>query len=170
MLTVLDHPLLLRVRRNHALEHATLHLLNARLPRTLLIGRSDGRGFYLAGEVSTEMLRQTVELALQRLRAGDDRLAIHPNCGTNLITGAALAGSASFLVAGLTRRGRWRDWLDQWPVALLAAMLGLVLAQPLGNALQRRVTTEASPGPLRVLSVRRLRQRTPTLHRVLTES
>ena len=170
MPTILDNPTLLRIRRNHALEHATIHLLSARVPRTLLIGRSDARGFYLAGEVGTEALQQTVHEALARLRAGEAGLAVHPNCGTNLMTGAILAGSASFLVAGLTRRRRWSDWLDQWPVALLAAALGLVAAQPLGTALQRRVTTAAQPGGLRILSVRRLRARTPTLHRVLTDS
>jgi len=170
MPTLLDHPTLLRTRRNHALEHATIHLLSARLPRPVLVGRSDARGFYLLGDVSTDVLGQVVQEALARLRAGEARLAIHPNCGTNLLTGAALAGSASFLVAGLTRRRRWSDWLDQWPLALVAASLGLILAQPLGTALQRRITTEARPGGLQVVAVRRIRNRTPALHRVLTDS
>lgn len=169
MPTLLDQPTLLRLRRNHALEHATIHLLSARGPRTLLIGRSDTRGFYLAGEVSTEALQQAVHQALARLQAGESGLAVHPNCGTNLMTGALLAGSASFLVAGMTRRRRWSDWLDQWPAALLAAALGLLAAHPLGMALQRRVTTASQPGGLRILSVRRVRARTPTLHRVLTD-
>jgi hypothetical protein len=170
MPTILDNPTLLRIRRNHALEHATIHLLSARVPRTVLIGRSDSRGFYLAGEVSTDALQHTVHQALARLQAGESGLAVHPNCGTNLMTGAILAGSASFLVAGMARRRRWSDWLEQWPAALLAAALGLAVAQPLGTAIQRRVTTAAQPGELRILSVRRLRARTPTLHRVLTDS
>jgi hypothetical protein len=170
MPTILDNPTLLRIRRNHALEHATIHLLSAQVPRTVLIGRSDARGFYLAGEVSTEALQQVVYQALARLQAGESGLAVHPNCGTNLMTGAILAGSATYLVAGMMRRRRWNDWLEQWPAALLAAALGLIVAQPLGTAIQRRVTTAALPGQLRILSVRRLRARTPTLHRVLTES
>jgi hypothetical protein len=170
MPTLLDHPTLLRTRRNHALEHATIHLLSARLPRPVLLGRSDARGFFLLGDVSTEILDQVVHQALARLQAGDERLAVHPNCGTNLLAGAALAGSASFLVAGLTRRRRWSDWLDQWPLAFVAASIGLILAQPLGTALQRRITTEARPGGLQVLAVRRIRNRTPALHRVLTDS
>ena len=68
------------------------------------------------------------------------------------------------------RRRRWTDWLDQWPLALLAASLGLILAQPLGTVLQRRITTEARLGSLRVTSVHRLRRRSPTLHRILTVS
>jgi hypothetical protein len=103
MPSLLDHPTLLRIRRNHALEHATIHLLSARPVRTLLVGRSDSRGFYLMGEVPTDDVESAVLQALARLRAGEARLAVHPNCGTNLVTGAALAGTASFLVAGMTR-------------------------------------------------------------------
>ncbi len=170
MPSLLDHPTLLRIRRNHALEHATIHLLSARPVRTLLVGRSDSRGFYLIGEVPTDDVESAVLHALARLRAGEARLAIHPNCGTNLVTSAALAGTASFLVAGMTRRRRWTDWLDQLPLALLAASMGLIVAQPLGTLLQRRITTEARPGSLQVLSVQRLRRRSPSLHRILTVS
>lgn len=170
MPTLLDHPTLLRLRRNHALEHATIHLLSAQRPRTQLIGRSDARGFVLAGEVTTENLSNAVQQALARLQSGEARLAVHPNCGTNLITAAVLAGSASFVVAGMTRRRRWGDWLDHWPLAVLAAGIGLIIAQPLGTAIQRQVTTEPHPGPLQIVSVRRLRDRPPMLHRVLTGS
>jgi len=165
---LLDQPTILHTRRNHALEHATLHLLSTRPNRILLAGHSDARGFYLLGEVTTEEIGTAVHHALNRLHAGEGRLAIHPNCGTNLITGAALAGSASFLVSGLTRRRRWTDWLDQLPLALLAAFAGLMLAQPLGALLQQRVTTEAQVGDLQVKSIRRIRWRGPTLHRILT--
>jgi len=170
MPSLLDHPTFLRIRRNHALEHATIHILGALPARAVLVGRSDARGFFLLGNVATEAVEAAVLQAQARLQAGEDRLAIHPNCGTNLITGAALAGSASFLVAAMGRRRRWTDWLDQWPLALLAASLGLILAQPLGTVLQRRITTEARLGSLRVTSVHRLRRRSPTLHRILTVS
>jgi hypothetical protein len=165
---LLDQPPLLHTRRNHALEHATIHLLSTLPYRTLLAGLSDARGFYLLGDVSTEEVETAVHHALNRLHAGEGRLAIHPNCGTNLITSAALAGSAAFLVSGLTRRRRWTDWIDQLPLALLAAFAALMLAQPLGPLLQQRVTTEAQVGDLQVQSIRRLRWRGPTLHRILT--
>lgn len=167
---LLQQPGILHARRNHALEHATLHLLSARPKRTVLAGHSDARGFYLLGEVATEEVEAAVHQALSRLQSGERRLAIHPTCGTTLITGAVLAGSASFLVASLTRRRRWIDWLDQAPLAVLAAMAGLMLAQPLGLLLQQRVTTEALLGDLQVRAVRRVSWRGPTLHRILTVS
>lgn len=167
---LLDQPTLLHTRRNHALEHATIHLLSTRPRRTLLAGHSDARGFYLLGEVATEEVETAVRQALSRLQAGEGRLAVHPNCGTNLIAGAVLAGSASFLVTGMMRRRRWTDWLDQLPLAFLAASAGLMLAQPLGTLVQERITTEAHPGNLQVTSVRQIRWRGPTLHRILTVS
>lgn len=167
---LLRQPSILHTRRNHALEHATIHLLSARPRRTLLAGHSDAHGFYLMGEVPTDEVAAAVRQALSRLQSGERRLAVHPTCGTSVMTGAVLAGSASFLVAGLTRRRRWTDWLDQFPLAILAAFAGLMLAQPLGQILQQRVTTEAQPGGLQVESVRLVRWPGPTLHRILTVS
>lgn len=168
MPSLLVHPGVLHTRRNHALEHATIHLLSARPKRTLLAGHSDARGFYLLGEVPTAEVEATVRQALRRLQSGEGRLAVHPNCGTNLVTGAVLAGSATLVVSGLSRRRRGTHWLDQLPLAMLASLAALALAQPLGLLLQRRVTTEASPGNLQVGSVRKIHWPGPTLHRILT--
>ena len=51
-----------RIRRNHGLEHATIHVLSEANPRRRLIGRSDYGGFWLLGEVSTEELALGSEL------------------------------------------------------------------------------------------------------------
>jgi hypothetical protein len=165
---LLRQPTVLHTRRNHALEHATIHVLSGRPGRTFLAGHSDARGFYLMGEVATDEVAAAVRQALSRLQSGERRLAVHPTCGTNLMTGALLAGAASFAVGSLTRRRRWTDWLEQIPLAVLAAFAGLMLAQPLGLILQQRVTTEAWPGGLQVGSVRLVRWPGPTLHRILT--
>ena len=42
---VTRHPYILRVRRNHGLEHATIHILNGQNYK--LSGRSSGGGFVL---------------------------------------------------------------------------------------------------------------------------
>ena len=44
---VTRHPYILRVRRNHGLEHATIHLLNRQ--NYQLSGRSSDSGFILVG-------------------------------------------------------------------------------------------------------------------------
>ena len=80
---ILEFPMISRIRRNHGLEHATLHILANYLPNTMFAGHSDMGGFWIIGDVPPETLQVAVQDAMTRLRAGDKRLAIHPNCGTN---------------------------------------------------------------------------------------
>jgi len=166
----LTNPTVMHIRRNHALEHATIHLLSARHPHLSLVGRSDAAGFYLFGNVPTELVDEAVHEALSRLRAGEHRLAIHPQCGTNLLTSALLAGAGSFLALAGGRQQTWRDRLDRLPLAVLTAVLGLIVAQPLGTAIQRNVTTLGDLGTLDVVGVRRLHAGRVVLHRVLTRA
>ncbi|MCJ7511575.1 MAG: DUF6391 domain-containing protein [Anaerolineales bacterium] len=155
-----------RVRRNHALEHATLQLLNRSHPQALLIGRSDRKGFLLYGAVPIEAAGLAVFGALQRLRAGEARLAIHPNCGTNLITSATLATLATALALGGARGTRQR--LERMPLAILASLAALLIARPAGRLAQRYLTTQADIGGLQVLSIERLARPGPVIHRVRT--
>jgi len=159
--------LLTRIRRNHALEHATIHLLSAAYPRRSILGRSDGQGFYLYGEVTTEAVVEAVTRALSRLQSGERGLAIHPNCGTNLVTAASLACLGSLLAFGHPGN-RWRARLERLPLALLATAAGLIVARPLGTEIQRHLTTQAELGTLRLLAVRRQPALYYTAHRVLT--
>lgn len=162
-------PAFSRIRRNHALEHATIHLLAARFPRRPLVGRSDTLGFTLYGEVTTQAVEQATLEALDRLRRGESGLALHPNCGTNLLTAGILAGGAAFLALLASRPDeRLRDRLLRLPTAILAATLALIAAQPVGMILQQRVTTYADPGPLRVVAVQQLRRTPFCVHRILT--
>ena len=134
-----------RTRQHHAIEHATLHLLAARLPGRRMAGYSDPGGFTLLGDIPVEQARRAVSDALLHLQAGESNLAIHPNCGTNLAVTSVLAAGAALLgsrlgegKAGFLTGGRFGG-------AVLLVMPALVAAQPLGLRLQR-VTTLASVG------------------------
>ncbi|MFQ5813711.1 MAG: DUF6391 domain-containing protein, partial [Anaerolineae bacterium] len=95
-MNILETPIIARIRRNHALEHATIHVLTEYKPRRDLVGRTTAWGFYLFGEVETEEVAVAVSEALARLRRGEHSLAVHPRCGTNLATAGVLAGLSSF--------------------------------------------------------------------------
>jgi hypothetical protein len=163
---LLDSPVLSRLRRNHALEHATIHLLSARYPWGTFVGRSDIHGFFLFGEVPGSAVHQAAHEALARLRSGEARLSIHPNCGTNLLTSGVLGASAAF--AAFSGSTTSRNRLSRLPMAILLTALALLVAQPLGTALQRSVTTQADPQALRVVEVRSWHRGRTTLHRVRT--
>lgn len=144
-----------RVRQHHAIEHATITVLmrhNAHLQ--LVGGRSDHRGFYIFGPVDSDALLEAAQEALARLQRGESNLAIHPNCGTNLVTTGTLAGIAGLLTATIGRRQQASLW-DQLPFAILAAILALLAGRPIGFRLQRHVTTLADVRNLRLGRVSR---------------
>ena len=164
---ILELPMISHIRRNHGLEHATLHTLAPKLPHTMLMGHSDVGGFWIVGEVSSEMLHASVQEAIARLRSGEHQLAVHPNCGTNYVTAGALAGlagAASMLGSGR----RLQDKLARLPFAAALATIALLIAQPLGLLLQARVTTCGDPGSLEVISITHRRQGRMTIHRIQT--
>lgn len=170
---VLETPYIRKTRRNHGLEHATIHLLSGRVKNLQMAGRSDSGGFVLIGDAPTEQIEWAVHEALRRMRAGEHGLAVHPNCGTNLVTTGFLAATiSSAAMAGASRRDVW----NRLPLVTSLIMLVLVFGQPLGNSLQRHLTTEGDPGDLEIVSITRKEMTIPvssgpvTVHRVNTRN
>ena len=150
------------LRQHHAIEHATVTLLSQRLPGIPFMARSDLQGFTLFGNVDTHLVEEIALEALRRLQAGETGLAVHPNCGTNLVTSGMMSGMAVMLVAG----GRNRSWADRIPSSLLAATLALILAVPAGRWMQENVTTSPHVEGLRIKSVTQLTGGPVVRHRV----
>lgn len=156
-----------RVRRNHGLEHATLHILAEQHPLTSLAGHSDLGGFWILGEVDIEDIQTAVDQALKRLQSGEEELAVHPNCGTNFVTAGTFAGvAASMAMFGAGKR--FRDKLERIPLAASLATMALMLAQPVGMQVQERVTTSGKPGNLQVVEIFASQRGRIKAHRVLT--
>jgi hypothetical protein len=172
LLAFLNLPLISHVRRNHALEHATMHTLSERYRGLRLMGRSSLWGFYIYGNVPTDDVLSAAQEGLRRLKAGQRQMAIHPNCGSNLAVAGTLAGLGAFLAlgGGSTSQAKSRlDRLARLPLACTAAILGIILAQPLGTALQAHVTTQADVGDLRIVGITRERRTGILVHHVRTE-
>ena len=150
------------VRRNHALEHATITLMLARNGPMRVVGRAGTDGFYVYANVTTDKLREFANEALDRLQKGEAQLAVSPLCGTNIAVAGILAGSAAFLAAG-TRRSS----LDGLSKAITAAMVALVAAQPLGRLVQKHYTTSADLDGVRIVSVDPI---SSSIHKVRTTS
>jgi hypothetical protein len=164
---MLGAPGVSNVRRNHGLEHATLHILSKRHPDLSLAGHSNASGFWLLGEVPTEEVRSAVFEALDRMRKGEHELAVHANCGTNFVTSGTIAGLAGAMAMSGTGK-RWQDKLERLPLAATLATVALIIAQPLGLKLQERVTTCGVPGNLEVLDIIPTRRGRIKAHHILT--
>jgi hypothetical protein len=160
---ILDLPLVLETRRNHALEHATIHLLSRKLPNQRMGGHSNPTGFFLFGDLDTRDIWTASTEALERLHLGESGLAIHPGCGTNLASSALLAGTFAWFVLRGSKSTLTRILL--LPFAVIFALIGVLLSRPLGPWLQKNVTTEAKLGSLQIVDVIPVRK---GVHRVIT--
>lgn len=155
------------VRRNHGLEHATLNLLAKEYPSRPFAGHSDHKGFWIIGDISTDKLLETVQEALKRMNAGENKLAIHANCGTNYVTAGVIAGTFAWL-ATLGNRNSFKKKLERWPLLITIITGAFIAAQPLGPKVQARLSTSGTPGDLRVRQIVRYERPGPTLHHILT--
>jgi hypothetical protein len=157
--------LITRIKRNHGLEHATIHVLSEGHKQFSAQGHSDHRGFHLNiyGDVPEADVEAAVAEAHRRLIAGQRHLAVHPNCGTVLVTTAALATLAAQMALALESLGRPAgerlrpiSLLNALPGATIAVVVALIVGRPLGVHLQERYTVSGDPGDLAVVAVRRL--------------
>ena len=160
---ILDLPLILETRRNHALEHATLHIL-AHKYKTSMAGHSNPTGFYLLGDIQLEDIADAATQAMARLKAGESGLAVHEGCGTNLVAAALLPATFAWAPLRGAPSTRWRLLLI--PLALTFAVFGYMLSKPLGPWLQKYITTEADLGNMKITNILFVRK---GVHRIITK-
>lgn len=118
-----------RIRQNHALEHATIHILEEQSASwrifTQLGGCATHRGFLLfciGGSLGIEDVVLTVREALRRMQAGEGKLAVHLTCGTSMTTMGVLAGIFAFLATALADSSG-----ALWPNAVIGGLIGVWL-------------------------------------------
>jgi biotin transporter BioY len=87
--------------------------------------------------------------ALERLQRGESGLAVSPLCGTNIAVAGFLAAAASTgALVGSARRS------DRFSRAFTAAMLGVIVAQPIGRLVQKYVTTSPDLAGVEIVAIR----------------
>lgn len=128
------------LRRNHALEHATIVVMMEREPGRRLNGFSTDDGFFVQGVRSTGEVDSAAREALRRLRAGERDLAIHRNCGTTIVAANMLAAVFFLGALGL---GLYLGGSYLYLLILGGVLLAVALRVPLSLLLQRYVTTDA---------------------------
>jgi hypothetical protein len=148
------------VRRNHALEHATIAVMMNKQGPMRVVGRASPDGFFVWANVTTERLREFATEALGRLQKGEAHLAVSPLCGTNLVVAGVLAGAGSYMAASMGRRR-----MDGLTNAVLAALVGVVAAQPIGRLVQKHYTTSPDLEGIEIAGIDRIRG---NLHKVRT--
>jgi hypothetical protein len=121
------------LRRNHALEHATIVVMMEREPGRKLNGFSTDDGFFVQGVRSISEVESAAKEAMRRLQNGEKRLAIHRNCGTTIVAANLLAAVFFLVTLGFFL----------YLMILGSVVLAFALRIPLSLILQRFVTTDA---------------------------
>ena len=154
-----------KIRRNHALEHATITIAHSKLgERGILGGNSTQWGFLVYGDVPTDALSKAADEALKRLKAGEEELAVSPYCGTNLVVAATLTAIACALGMDSRRRLRSIPRMASW------ALVAIVASKSIGAQVQKYVTTRGEVGRLNIRDIGRVGVGGLTVHRVRTSS
>ena len=165
--SALNLPIISSVRRNHALEHATLQVINRHKPQLHLAGYSDPGGFHLIGDATLEEIQSAAEEALFRLKNGEEGLAIHPNCGTNFLVSGMAAGLFAWL--GMLGVGdSLKKKMDRLSWVITLATFGMIVAQPYGPLVQKNITTCSKPGGLHIKQISVNHQGNVSIFRVST--
>mgnify|MGYP006308487915 CR=1 FL=1 len=144
--------LLQRIQHNHALEHATINVLSRRYPKAHIVGFSGPAGFTLYTSLSGEEVVPAARQALKSLRDGDVGLAVHDNCGTNLVVTAGLTTIATVVGLGMRRKRKLLDVLERVPQTMLLNALAVMVATPLGHWVQTNMTTNPDVAGVEITS------------------
>jgi hypothetical protein len=116
------------------------------------MGFSGPRGFTLFTDLTAEEVYPTVKDALRMLKRGHTALAVHPNCGTNLIAAAVLTTVVTAL--GLqSRKEKPGERLERLLQLVLVNALALLAARPLGTWLQSHVTVDTEVSGVEIASI-----------------
>jgi hypothetical protein len=128
------------LRRNHALEHATIAVMMEREPGRKLNGFSTDDGFFVQGVRSISEVESAAREAMRRLQSGEKRLAIHRNCGTTIVAANLLAAVFFLVTLGFFL---YLGVGNLYLMILGSVVLAFALRIPLSLILQRFVTTDA---------------------------
>jgi Domain of unknown function (DUF6391) len=129
------------LRRNHALEHATIVVMMEREPGRKLNGFSTDDGFFVQGVRSISEVESAAREAIRRLQSGEKRLAIHRNCGTTIVAANLLAAVFFLVTLGVFL---YLGVGNLYLMILGSVILAFALRIPLSLLLQRFVTTDAN--------------------------
>jgi len=133
------------LKRNHALEHATINILEEKYGIKNLNGLAVEEGFYISWTYDPMYVLETAKEGLHYLNQGHRELAIHKRCGT-IALGANIVAVIFFII-----------FLILWGFNLFTlispVIIGILIGKPVGIFLQRYFTTDTHVENIEILGV-----------------
>ncbi len=135
-----------RLRANHALEHATINVIEEHYGPLNIAGLGQENGFIIQGPVDPYTVEEAARAGLARLQRGEKDLAIHRRCGTSMLAANLVA---SVLVIFLL----WKMGHFGFFYILLALVGAQFMGPHLGRVLQKFLTTSTKVAGFEIVSV-----------------
>ena len=152
-----------KVRRNHAIEHATVAVMAEQGLQGFIAGYATNNGFWLFSKAPKPEVKIATLNALERLYKGENSLSVSKNCGTNI----ALTVIMTDLLFQLYRRITKSKSPDLGPRILIAAA-SIAISNPLGLKIQQYFTTLSDVKQVRIVGVDTYKLGKMFLHKVHT--
>jgi uncharacterized protein YqhQ len=132
--------------QNHALEHATINVLEEKYGYNNLSGLAKETGFQISGQFDPYIVEEAAQEGLWRLQQGESDLVIHKRCGSSMVVANVVSALAFFVLLFMTKA-----------FSLLNVMLALLLARVFGPRLgvwvQKNFTTSADVENMEIVGV-----------------
>ena len=123
------------IRRNHAIEHATINVLEQSAGYQLNIsGLSQEDGFYISGIRNPEIVEGAAIRGLDLLKQGHYQFAIHRRCGTDIAIASFVTALIFLIMLFSTRK------VSIWNI-FIALLLSNFISPYLGEYVQKYFTT-----------------------------
>ncbi len=123
-----------QLRVNHALEHATINVLEKEFGYVGLTGYAKESGFFIQGRVQPIHLEKAALMGLKKLRNGETHLVVHKRCGTSIL-------AANFMAAAIFIVLLWQTGMISFFNIILAVLIAQLSGPMLGRILQESITT-----------------------------
>jgi hypothetical protein len=133
------YKLTLNVRRNHAIEHATVSILNEQKIKPTVLGLAIPSGFIICSKSNKDEIISAANYGLKLMKSGVTEVSISQFCGTNLVVMALLTGVSTVLL-GRIPGTKPKNVLNITTGFLLSALI----SKPIGQIVQKYVTTDSN--------------------------
>jgi len=135
------------LRKNHAIEHATINLLEQKAGHRLNVsGLSKEDGFYISGIQNPEIVEDAAIRGLNLLKQGSCQLAIHKRCGTDM----AIANFVSALIFLILL---FSTGMFSILNILIALLLSNLISPYLGEYVQKYFTTSCDVANMEIVGL-----------------
>ena len=135
-----------KLSRNHALEHATVNVLEEKYGYRNLSGLAKEDGFQISGQFDPYVVEDAAREGLFRLQQGENKLVVHKRCGSSMIVANLLSAITFIILLFMTQTFSLLN-------VILALLLARLLGPTIGAWVQKQFTTSADVEGMEIIGV-----------------